>query len=198
MKYLHNLITVSVLCALLAFAALFATRGNGWADPPASAGPQVTVVNPITLNPATPNPVTIVNPEAEPVSVTVKNLPGPNPYQRFVTGHVNPSGATFVLESVPAATRRIVQQFSCSTFNELSKVTQARLESVNTGAADFAWQTNVIPFSPGLAFGIAWAKNTLMYFETADAPRLRFVPASPANPGFDVECLVSGYDVRLP
>ena len=64
---LHRKAHVTALCAALAAAA---PSFPAYADEPPHP---VVVTNPVTLNPATPNPVTIVNPPNARSTVTVGN-----------------------------------------------------------------------------------------------------------------------------
>jgi hypothetical protein len=181
----------AVVAALAAISLECSAQSFPPGPPPGIAG-NVTVVN-------TPLPVQVVNPPSAPSSVSVNNLPGLNPYQEFFNVLVPaPFGGTFPLAVVPANTRRVVQHVSCSNFAQtLGRQTQMRLVSQNTGAFEAVWSTHIPPtqFTPTL-FGPIWVINTLRYFEAFDSPQIQFAAVSDQN-SFSVDCLVSGYDVKL-
>jgi hypothetical protein len=185
-----------LLCAAAALALMSvpALADNGVSP--------VLVVNPVSLNPATPNPVTIVNPGGAPSAVTVngtvtvqnRDEPGRNPYQES-TGTACTTVPPVCIASfpvVPAGHRLVVTFVSAFIQPSLTGIRGAlAIEGLSGDVA-------VFPFTSTIGSASA-AQPMTFYFEAGQVPQVKF-----EGPPLDVPAItgalasMTGYLVEVP
>jgi len=185
-----------------AIAAICVLTLVSWAGQAVAADETVAVVNPITLNPATPNPVTIVNPPNAPSTVSLNpNTPNPvtiakplkvNRYQDFAQPLSCPSAGscTAVFSTVPVET--LILHVSC----DFLLPTGASVFSVfvqPNGLAPGAHQvvqafTSSAPAAGFLSGGVN--ADTYLFVEAGDQPTIFVNPNGGAVS--ELDCTVSG------
>jgi hypothetical protein len=162
--------------AVAAIVLLFGLAPNSKAAPP----PQT-----VTLNPATPNPVTIVS----------------HPYQALSVVPCFQNNACIVPfdPPVPAGQRLVINHVSCGFVNVNASVVVRpflQLESFGPNQGSVLDFVPVSAASYGLGTAVTVNQDTLAYVEAGLSPRLRFeFGGNISNVAADAACTVSGYFV---
>ena len=180
---------------LLAAAALALMSASASADNGVSP---VLVVNPVSLNPATPNPVTIVNPGGAPSAVTVTNTvtvqnrdePGRNPYQES-SGVVCTSDRCIADFPVVPAGHRLVVTF-VSAFIEPPPIGVHGVLSLKGRGGDLV----VFPMVANTDAAVG-AQPMTFYFEAGDVPEV-IIEARDVTASLGAATSMTGYLVELP
>ena len=181
---------------LLAAAALALISVPALADNGVSP---VLVVNPVTLNPATPNPVTIVNPGGAPSAVTVngtvtvqnRDEPGRNPYQESSGTLCTADQCVADFPVVPAG-HRLVVTFVTAFIQPPPVGVRGTLAIKGKGdVANF-------PMVPNVAVASA-AQPMTFYFEAGDVPEVTMrAPIIDLATTTGAIASMTGYLVELP